>query len=469
MGSGRQDGSVKLTDLSSLYRYVFDYLIIIVLAGFFYALDAVEPYHQHFALQNYTLQYPYAVHERVSIPLVLICAAGVPIIIIAVYTLFIDGIYSHREHEVIRTDEAGLPERPRRRGSKTSPYTWSERLWELNCGVLGILLAQGAAFVITGALKNAIGKPRPDLIDRCQPAAGSVDPPVYGLSNHSICTQTDNAILKDGFRSFPSGHSSSAWAGLFYLSLYLAAKLHVLDNRGEVWKTFIVFVPCIGAALIAGTRIMDARHHPFDVISGSLIGILVAWASYRQYFPAVSDTWKKGRAYPIRTWGTSLESRTRRSRGDARSIRRAHTDESEYSKMQDRDHSPGAVPLSPLPTAVTPQIIRTGTGNHFRDENARLDAARRGETVTMVGSSNPYVRPVFPPGDDEARRQKAVRRQADDEGWSEDSSSSAADSVSSGYERGYAARSYVTDGQGGTAVDTGYHAPGPKAAASSAT
>jgi hypothetical protein len=96
---------------------------------------------------------------------------------------------------------------------------------------------------------------------------------------------------------------AAAFAGLFYLSIYLAAKMHVLDSKGEVWKTFVVLIPTLGAALIAGSRIMDARHHPFDVISGSMLGILVAWASYRQYFPPVTEPWKKGRAYPIRSWG----------------------------------------------------------------------------------------------------------------------------------------------------------------------
>lgn len=94
-----------------------------------------------------------------------------------------------------------------------------------------------------------------------------------------------------------------SFAGLFYLSLYLAAKLHVLDAKGEVWRSFVVMVPTLGAALITGTRIMDARHHPFDVLSGATLGMLVAWAAYRQYFPPVSETWRKGRAYPIRAWG----------------------------------------------------------------------------------------------------------------------------------------------------------------------
>jgi len=76
-----------------------------------------------------------------------------------------------------------------------------------------------------------------------------------------------------------------------------------MDAKGEVWRTFIVLVPTLAAAVITGTRIMDARHHPFDVISGAMLGILVSWAAYRQYFPAVTETWRKGRAYPIRAWG----------------------------------------------------------------------------------------------------------------------------------------------------------------------
>ena len=199
-------------------------------------------------------------------------------------------------------------------------YTLRDRLWELNCGILGLLLSEGAAFVITSALKNAAGKPRPDLIDRCQPTPGSQDSPVFGLSNSSICTQTNHAILKDGFRSFPSGHSSSAFAGLFYLSLYLAGKLHLMDNRGEVWKTFLVLLPTVAAALIAVSRIMDARHHPFDVISGSLLGILVAYGSYRQYFPSLSESWKKGRAYPMRSWGREPPRRRDSVGGDQQEV-----------------------------------------------------------------------------------------------------------------------------------------------------
>lgn len=80
-----------------------------------------------------------------------------------------------------------------------------------------------------------------------------------------------------------------------------------MDSRGEVWKAFIVMVPTLSAGLVAVSRIMDARHHPFDVISGSLLGVGCGWVAYRQYFPSLAEPWKKGRAHPIRTWGSIPE------------------------------------------------------------------------------------------------------------------------------------------------------------------
>lgn len=165
------------------------------IADLFYPFSG---FRQHFSLQNYTLQYPYAVHERVPAGWCYVIVVICPAIIIAFWTLVIDGLFSHSEPS---TDQGA--------GRRIGRYRLKDRLWELNCGILGLALSEGMAFVITGTFKNAVGKPRPDLIDRCRPAAGSADPSPYGLSNYTICTQTDKDILKDGFRSFPSGHSSS--------------------------------------------------------------------------------------------------------------------------------------------------------------------------------------------------------------------------------------------------------------------
>ncbi|KAJ5095957.1 Phosphatidic acid phosphatase type 2/haloperoxidase [Penicillium alfredii] len=272
--------------------YLFDYVILIACVVGFYILDSIEPYHQHFSLRNISLQYPYAEHERIPIPVALCISGLFPLALIIIYTLFLDGLFSHHKPQDPVSGKKKL------RG----PYRWKDRLWELNCGILGLLLAQGLAFVITQVLKNACGKPRPDLIDRCKPREGSVDL-IPGLSNSTICTG-DPAIIKDGFRSWPSGHSSSSFAGLVYTALWLGGKLHVMDNRGEAWKPLLCLVPLLAATLVAVSRIMDARHHPFDVITGSLLGVASGFVAYRQYFPPLSEAWRKGRAYPIRTWGS---------------------------------------------------------------------------------------------------------------------------------------------------------------------
>lgn len=71
-----------------------------------------------------------------------------------------------------------------------------------------------------------VGRPRPDLFSRCQLPAGLTSNPTHGLTSWTVCTQTDK--LQDGFRSFPSGHSSFGWTGMWYLELYLmASKLTV--------------------------------------------------------------------------------------------------------------------------------------------------------------------------------------------------------------------------------------------------
>lgn len=163
----------------------------------FFILDSVEPFHQHFSLRNITLQYPYAVHERITIGQALCISGLFPLLLIIVYTLFLDGLFSHNKPQDPVSGKRKL------RG----PWRWKDRLWEMNCGILGLLLSQALAFVITQALKTTCGKPRPDLIDRCQPAPGSADLKPYGLSNYTVCTG-NHYLIKDGFRSWPSGHSS---------------------------------------------------------------------------------------------------------------------------------------------------------------------------------------------------------------------------------------------------------------------
>ena len=57
--------------------------------------------------------------------------------------------------------------------------------------------------------------------------------------------------------------------------------------------------PLIGAALIAISRLEDYRHDVYDVTFGSILGMAMAYFSYRRYYPALRSV-RCDEPYPSR-------------------------------------------------------------------------------------------------------------------------------------------------------------------------
>lgn len=65
------------------------------------------------------------------------------------------------------------------------------------------------------------------------------------MFDRSVCTG-DKDEIDDSVESMPSGHSTAAWAGLLFLSLYLNGKLKVFaDYRPQFWKMIAFFAPMV--------------------------------------------------------------------------------------------------------------------------------------------------------------------------------------------------------------------------------
>lgn len=142
---------------------------------------------------------------------------------------------------------------------------------------------------LTDIVKNAVGRPRPDMLDRCQPVA-STEPNV--LVTIDVCTAPGGFTLEDGWRSFPSGHSSFSFAGLGFLSVFLAGQLHVFRYSAggrDLSRALLCLFPLIGAAMVAISRCEDYRHDVYDVSVGSALGMTVAYWSYRRHWPALGS------------------------------------------------------------------------------------------------------------------------------------------------------------------------------------
>ncbi|KAF2842178.1 PAP2-domain-containing protein [Patellaria atrata CBS 101060] len=324
--------SLQMPSKRLIASYVFDWFIILCIAAVGGGFNRISPFHRPFSLIDLTISYP---HVDETIPtwlLLVVCLIAPGIIIFVVCMFFIPG--------------------PTKSPSTPKLLIWRRKFWEWNSGWMGLGLSLATTFLITEGMKNIWGKPRPDLISRCDPDIANLRNYVVGgygqdisdkwvLVNWLICRSTNSWELDDGFRSFPSGHASFSWAGMLYLSLFLASKFAIAipflpprgysqneeetaldreqrltlpafrkNNSGKklsnddnqnlsdtnavvpirnqaaappTWILVLGLIPIGTAIYITSTRYTDFRHHPIDLFFGSLIGILCAYSSFRWY------------------------------------------------------------------------------------------------------------------------------------------------------------------------------------------
>ncbi|CBF87777.1 hypothetical protein AN1292.2 [Aspergillus nidulans FGSC A4] len=263
--------------ISVFLSYIVDWILIVGIALIGYGFHKVEPNHMPFSLTDVSYSYPYTEDETISTSVLVVVSLIAPAVIIVA-------------------------------------------IWEWNAGWLGLGLACAAAFMATEGLKDLYGKPRPDMLARCDPdleniatyAVGGLGQRLQGaptLVSWDICRNKADLLKRGGFVSFPSGHSSLSFAGLTYFSLWLCSKFSIkfpylahtpltqdlrprnrfaTRNQGAappIYLIILAFVPWAVAFFISASRWFDYRHHGFDIIFGSVMGMSFAWVAFRLYSP----------------------------------------------------------------------------------------------------------------------------------------------------------------------------------------
>ena len=271
-----------------------------------------------FSLSDPAISYPYKPNDTVTFgELMVVALVGPGVITFLVSLLFVPGSTVGR-----RTSKALL---------------WRRKFWEWNTAWMGLGVALAFSFMVTEGLKNLAGKPRPDLLARCNPdtsasalhkyQVGGLYGPVYGEStmvDWHICRNQDRSVLNDGFTSWPSGHSSFSWAGMLYLTLWLCSKFAITipylspapyaQHNASAWDKIdsqsrsssqdtqksdvparnqaaappvhllvVAVVPIAVALFVCVSRYSDYRHAGFDIISGAVIGAVFALLGFRWY------------------------------------------------------------------------------------------------------------------------------------------------------------------------------------------
>ncbi|XP_044490291.1 lipid phosphate phosphatase 2-like [Mangifera indica] len=229
--------------------HMYDWLILILLGVIEIILNVIEPFHR-FVGQDMMMDLKYPMKPN-TVPFWAVPLIGIvlPCIVIYVYYFFRKDIY------------------------------------DLHHAILGLLYSVLVTGVITDAIKDGVGRPRPDFFWRCFPNGTGIFDPV---TKNVLCTG-DKKVINEGHKSFPSGHTSWAFAGLGFLALYLSGKIQVFDRKGHVAKLCLIIFPLLVASMVAVSRVDDYWHHWQDVFGGAIIGTVVATFCYLQFFPPPYD------------------------------------------------------------------------------------------------------------------------------------------------------------------------------------
>ncbi|XP_060066659.1 phospholipid phosphatase 5-like [Ylistrum balloti] len=160
-------------------------------------------------------------------------------------------------------------------------YLWKKDIADVKQAVLGVVLSVFLTGSVTNCIKLGVGRPRPDFIARCFPDGT--------FNNEFRCTGNELDVIQ-GYKSFPSGHSSFAFSSLGFLALYVAGKLQCFSRRGrgQTWRVICVVCLLLWPVMIAVSRTADYHHHWQDVSVGSILGMCIAYMCYRQYYPAIN-------------------------------------------------------------------------------------------------------------------------------------------------------------------------------------
>ncbi|KAG6001352.1 hypothetical protein E4U21_004428 [Claviceps maximensis] len=172
--------------------------------------------------------------------------------------------------------------------------------WDASNAIIGSTWGLLVSSVFQAILKQLIGGFRPYFLDVCMPDVSLAKTHnktglngvgfLQVMYTTEICTQTNKDKLQNAVTSFPSGHSTVAFAAFIFLFLWLNAKLKVwADHRPAFWKIALTMLPLLIALTIAGSLTIDAAHNWYDIVGGAMIGTMAALAAYRSSYAAVFD------------------------------------------------------------------------------------------------------------------------------------------------------------------------------------
>lgn len=183
---------------------------------------------------------------------------------------------------------------------------------QLHDAAIGYAETTAVTAGLTSWTKSLFGRLRPDFRDRALRYHCDLEPERYeehcdGYEDRPLADEPHRKMrrLRDGRKSFMSGHASHSFNTFTYTSLLIGGHWVWAEDTTRQRRVLGIAAQTamMGfAGFITASRVHDGRHHPTDVLAGSLLGLGVANASYWRRF----DTDGNLRRGPDRSTGPQI-------------------------------------------------------------------------------------------------------------------------------------------------------------------
>ncbi|GMT15280.1 hypothetical protein PFISCL1PPCAC_6577 [Pristionchus fissidentatus] len=342
--------------------------LIVVVSLSWFIPDATGAFTQPFSCNDQSIRYPKKL-ERIS---------TTPMMIVT----FLLGILSVGGVEVLMHFKA------------KSDIRFKFRKWYLLPLLVHIMAHIG--YFVTGYIlqifmlqvaKYSIGRLRPHFYSVCWPKEKGIHSCTTGEELvYDYKCNGDPSHIAEARLSFYSGHASICFYTTVFLSLYLQARVGARMPRVLLAFTQTFLLSC--ALYVAFTRIEDFYHHPSDILTGSIVGLL--GGIYTCYFWA--DFFPKNQAY------NPTHVRQLQEELDSNLENHVETKKSDKnSSKQDKMSSTNQPSSSDNPVPEIPAAPEAKTPGGNSTVVAQTEYANTPSVTTAMDTATPEVKTKVPP------------------------------------------------------------------------
>ena len=264
-----------------LSRILYDIAILIFLfLLLIYTKYFLKPFKSGFFCNDFSINLTYK-SSTVTNTVLQIIAIVVPFVFIC-FTEIFRTVYMKLKHSSLRLR------------NKYTIFVYKNKSFELPEQIGNILINYIAYLFgllcnanLTNIGKKTIGRLRPNFLDVCKPNKNPFNTLCQTFTTGITyvrpeidfeCTSPNKSEIDESRLSFPSGHSSTVFYTAIFLILFIN-RTWIKRSLG-FFPQFVQFLLFAFASFTALSRVIDHKHHPTDVLAGTILGIVVAVSTF---------------------------------------------------------------------------------------------------------------------------------------------------------------------------------------------